>query len=103
MTKGGNITNAPHRWTAGCRLAIRSATALIGGYAAAAGLSSVAARLLPIERSEATAWTMIASFLVYALLSLWVFQEERLGRVTAVIWGGAAISVLLVLLLGPRS
>lgn len=80
----------------------RCATALVGGYAAAAGFASLLARLLPIARAEATAWGMILSFLIFAGLALWAFHEHRLARVAATIWGSALASAALVLLLGPR-
>jgi hypothetical protein len=83
-------------------MAARCATALLGGYAAAAGLCSLFARVLPVGRAEATAWGMILSFLVFAALALWAFHESRLARVTGVIWGNAALSVALLLVLGPR-
>jgi hypothetical protein len=81
----------------------RCATALIGGYAAAAAASSLLARLLPVSRPEATAWGMIVSFLIFACLGLWSFHEARLARVTSLIWGAAVLGAGLVLLLGPRS
>jgi hypothetical protein len=80
----------------------RCLTALVGGYAAASGLASLLARSLPIARVEATAWGMILSFLIYALLALWAFHESRLLRVAAVIWGSALLSVALLWLMGPR-
>lgn len=83
-------------------MAARSVTALIGGYAAAAALASLLARLLPIARVEATAWGMILSFLVYVALGLWAFHEPRLWRVAAVIWGAAALSIGTVVMLGVR-
>lgn len=80
----------------------RCATALAGGYVAAAGIASLLARLLPVARAEATAWGMILSFLIFACLALWAFHESRLTRVAIVVWGSAAISAAIVLLLGPR-
>lgn len=83
-------------------LAVRAATALLGGYAAAAALSTLAARLLPIARVEATVWAMLLSFALYAALGLWAFHEPRLGRVAAILWGGALFAAGAVLLLGMR-
>lgn len=80
----------------------RSLTALIGGYAAAAGVASLLARALPISKVEATGWGMLLSFLFFALLALWAFHESRLWRVVAVIWGSALLSFLVVWLIGPR-
>lgn len=86
------------RWA----MAARCATALVGGYAAAAGLASLVARFLPVTRVEATAWGMLLSFAIYAALALWAFAEARLWRVVAVIWGSAALSAGLVVLAGVR-
>ncbi len=86
----------------GLAMVARCATALIGGYVAASGIASLLARLLPVAKVEATAWGMVLSFLFYALLALWAFHEARLGRVTAVIWGSAIVTILAVWLMGPR-
>lgn len=80
----------------------RSLTALLGGYAAASALASLLARLLPIARAEATAWGMILSFLIFAVLALWAFYESALVRVASVIWGSAIVAGGAVFLLGVR-
>jgi hypothetical protein len=80
----------------------RAITALVGGYAAAAGLATLAARLLPIARVEATIWPMILSFLLFALIGLWSFYEARLARVAAIVWGIAVLSIGTAWLLGVR-
>jgi hypothetical protein len=82
---------------------LRCITALLGGYAAAAGIASLAARLLPLRRVETTAWSMILSFLLFTGLALWAFHERRLSRVAATIWGAALVSIAAALLLGPRA
>lgn len=84
------------------RMAARAATALFGGYAAASGLATVLARLLPGSRVEASAWAMVLSFLVFAVLGLWAFHERRLLQVAVVIWGAALLSIGAALLLGVR-
>jgi hypothetical protein len=86
----------------GWSMAGRGLTALIGGYGAAAGLATLLARLLPVERVEATAWGMILSFLFYAAFGLWAFYEPRLTRVAAAIWGTAVVAGGAALLLGVR-
>lgn len=83
-------------------MTMRAVTALVGGYAAAAGAATLLARILPIARVEATAWAMILSFLLYATLGLWAFHARRLGTVCAVIWGIAAATIGAALLLGVR-
>lgn len=83
-------------------MAARAVSALVGGYAASAGVATLAARLLPIARVEATIWGMLLSFLVFATLGLWAFHEPRLARVAAVIWGVAAASIAAAWMLGAR-
>ncbi|WP_157215654.1 iron transporter [Flavisphingomonas formosensis] len=87
----------------GWQMAARCLTALLGGYAAAAGIASLGARLLPIATAEATAWGMILSFLIFVSLGLWAFHEHRLTRIALVIWGSAAATIGAVLLIGPRA
>ncbi len=83
-------------------MAGRIVTALVGGYAAAAALATLAARLLPIDRAEATSWAMILSFPVYSGLALWCFHERRLARVALRVWGLALLAGGAAYLLGVR-
>lgn len=89
-------------WPPAMLMAARAATALVGGYAAAAGLAALLARLLPGSRVEASAWGMVLSFAVFAVLGLWAFHERRLLQVAAVIWGAALLSGGAALMLGVR-
>ena len=88
-------------WRGGA-MAARCVTALVGGYAAAAVLATLIARLLPGDRAEATAWGMTLSFLFYAVIGLWCFHEGRLARVLAAVWGIALAGGGLLWLLGVR-
>ena len=83
-------------------MAARSVTALVGGYAAAAVLATLAARLLPVDRVEATGWAMILSFLTYAAIGLWCFHEPRLARVAGFVWGVALLGGAALWWLGVR-
>ncbi len=83
-------------------MAARVVTALVGGYAAAAALATLAARLLPIDRAEATSWAMILSFAVYGGFALWSLHERRLEQVMLVVWGTALVAGSLAYLLGVR-
>ncbi|RZM20200.1 MAG: DUF3649 domain-containing protein [Sphingomonas sp.] len=83
-------------------MAFRSLTALVGGYAAAAVLATLIARLLPIAPVEATSWGMVLSFPIYAGIALWCFHEHRLLRVAAAVWGIATFGGGLLWLLGVR-
>lgn len=89
-------------WPDAARMTARAFTALVGGYAAAAGLAALLARLLPGSRVEATAWGMILSFALFAGFGLWAFHERRLRVVAPVLWGAAALSIGAVVLLGVR-
>jgi hypothetical protein len=91
-----------HGRSGGWAMGARAITALFGGYAAAAGVATLAARLLPIARVEATIWSMILSFLLFAAIGLWSFYEARLVRVAATVWGIAAFSIGTAWLLGIR-
>ncbi len=83
-------------------IAARAVTALFGGYALAAAAATLAARLLPIDRAEATAWSMTLSFLVFVAAGLWCFHEPRLARVALLVWGGAILFGGAAYLLGVR-
>lgn len=82
-------------------------TAIVGGYGFTVAAAMLTARLLPapdaIARVEATGWPMILSFLLYAGIGLWSLHEVRLGRVSAVVWGGAIAMAVLLKLLGVRA
>lgn len=97
-----NDRSATARARSGRALAGRGFTAVIGGYAAAAAASALAARLLPITRLEATLWAMLASFLVYAGFALWAFRARSVTRVMGVTWGVAAVCGGALFLLGTR-
>lgn len=83
-------------------MVVRCVTALIGSYAAAAALAALLARLLPIDRAEATGWALILSVLLYAVIGLWCFHETRLSRVGGWVWGTALVGGALLWLLGVR-
>ncbi|GAM00461.1 hypothetical protein [Sphingomonas parapaucimobilis] len=88
-------------------MAWRWITAIVGGYGFAVAAAMLTARLLPAPdataRVEATGWPMILSFLLYAGVGLWSLHEARLGRVSAVIWGGALAMAVALKLLGVRA
>ncbi len=87
---------------AAAAMLVRCATAFLGGYALAAALATLVARLLPLARVEATVWGMIPAFFVYAAAGLWCFHEPRLARVVAGIWGLALLAGAAIWLLGVR-
>ncbi|KQN93741.1 hypothetical protein ASE95_02095 [Sphingomonas sp. Leaf231] len=82
---------------------LRCFTALLGGYALTAAVATLVARLLPIERVEATVWAMVPSFLLYAVVALWCFHEPRALRAATWVWGSALVVGLTLWLLGVRT
>lgn len=80
----------------------RALTALVGGYAAAAALATLGARLLPVARVEATLWAMLAALPLYAAIGLWCFHEPRLARVAGAVWGTALLAGGAAWALGVR-
>jgi hypothetical protein len=84
-------------------LGIRAITAIIGGYALTAALTSLIARLLPGARSEASAWALNISFVVYVAILLWVFTSRELPRTVGIIWGGALLLTGVLWLAGARA
>jgi hypothetical protein len=80
----------------------RCFTALVGGYVSASALASLAARIMPVSRVEATVWAMLLAFLLFAIAGLWAFHEACLRTVAAAIWGSAIASIALTVMLGTR-
>jgi hypothetical protein len=74
-------------------LVSRITAALVGGYALAA-LASMATLALPIARTEAVLWGMLASFVVYACAVIWVFAVRSAWRA----WTGLAFAAAPLLL-----
>ena len=106
MLMGRAGSGAARRWRirpAAWAMTARCLTAFLGNYAFAATAASLAARPLPIARVEATAWAMILSFLLYAIVGLWCFAEAQLARVAGVVWGGALLMGAAVWWIGVRS
>ena len=91
-----------HIRVAALAMVARCFTAFFGGYALAALVATLVARLLPIARVEATVWAMIPGFLFYAVAGLWCFHEPRLARVAGGVWGAAILAGAAVWLLGVR-
>lgn len=89
-------------WPGVVHMSARALTAFLGGYAAAAALCALLARLLPGSPEEASAWGMILSFLLFAGLGLWAFHERRLVLVASVLWGAALLAGGAMMLLGTR-
>lgn len=80
------------------RLWARGLLALIGGYAVAAAWADGLARLLPGNPADSALVATMASFVVYALASIWVYAARSTVRavmgLTAAIVLGAAPAAL---------
>lgn len=70
-------------------LVSRIVAALFGGYALAA-LFSVAALVLPMEKTQAVFTGMLGSFIVYTLAVIWVFAVRSATRA----WVGLLVAGL---------
>jgi hypothetical protein len=62
-------------------VASRILAAVIGGYALTSGLAVLLALLLPVSKSEATQASTMLSFIIYAVVVLWIFAARSITRV----------------------
>ncbi len=72
-------------------VAARATAGVLGGYVVTALAASLAARHLPLAPSEAVTTTILASFLVYAVIVLAVFSAKSTLKVWLWIGGASAI------------
>jgi hypothetical protein len=63
----------------------RVCAALFGGYAAAAALSALLARLLPLSRASATTTALLLTALLYLGAILWAFAAKSPSRAWTVL------------------
>jgi hypothetical protein len=84
-------------------LASRVATAIVGGYALTAIVTSLIARLLPGAKSDASAWALNISFALYAAILLWAFTSRRPARTAVIVCGGSLLLAGLLRGLGPHA
>ncbi|MFT4253517.1 MAG: hypothetical protein QM608_13640 [Caulobacter sp.] len=81
-----------------CDLVARVVLAMLGAYAVMAACTMLLARLLPVQRLDASLWATIVSFAVYAALVVWVFAARsalRAGLVLAAIGLAAGLGAWL--------
>ncbi|AHE53152.1 hypothetical protein [Sphingomonas sanxanigenens] len=71
----------------GVSMAARIA-AIPGGYLLVSLICACLARLLPVDRVEAVTVSMLISFLLYALILLWVFAARSVVKLW--LWMAAA-------------
>ncbi len=82
----------------GLDIGLRVAVALFGGYAAMAACTVLLARLWPGQRLDASLWSTLLSFAIYAALVVWTFAARtalRAGVVVAMIGFAAALGAAL--------
>ena len=81
----------------GLDVALRVAIAMLGGYAAMAACTMLLARVWPADRLDATLWSTMLSFGLYAGLVVWAFAARsalRAGLVVAGIGLAAALGAV---------
>lgn len=88
------MLSIPAPWSERLGIVSRALAAIVGGYALAALCSVALALLLPLARSEAVTWGMLASFAVYAGAALWAFAASTAARA----WGGLALALAVAAL-----
>lgn len=80
----------------------RITAAVFGGYAFSAALIALLAVLMPVAgmaRGEAALLASMLGFLIYLVALIWAFAERSVGRVWAVLPGGAVLAYALMRLL----
>ncbi|CAA0119571.1 hypothetical protein [Zhongshania aliphaticivorans] len=78
----------------------RVLAAVVGGYALASSAMVLLALLWPLPKAEAVAASTMLSFLLYALIIIWIFTVKRLKTVwLGLIFSTAVCSGLSWLLL----
>ena len=75
----------------GWDVAVRVILAIPGAYATTAACTMLLARTIPAARLDATLWSTITSFGIYAALVMWVFAASNALRAGLVL---LAIGVL---------
>lgn len=64
---------------------MRLVAAALGGYLLSSGAAIVLALLLPGNRADAVVWAVLCSYLLYALVIIWVFAQRSLANVWLVL------------------
>ncbi len=62
-------------------ITMRSALAILGGYAFTYAFTAALARLLPLSAADALVVATLPAFLVYTIALLWAFAARDLRRV----------------------
>lgn len=75
-------------------IVMRSALAILGGYAFTYALTAALARLLPLSPADALVVATLPTFLVYTVAILWAFAARDLWRVCC----GALLALPLALI-----
>ena len=86
------------KWRDGLDVALRVAIAMLGGYGATAACTMLLARVWPASRLDASLWSTILSFALYAGLVVWTFAASsalRAGLVVAAIGLAAGLGAAL--------
>ncbi|WP_417780180.1 iron transporter [Stutzerimonas xanthomarina] len=86
-----SVSQSKSAWS---EIAIRTALAILGGYAFTYAFTAALAQLLPVDRVDALTTASLLSFVVYLVFILWAFAAASLRRV--LIGLGAALPLLAI-------
>ncbi len=92
-------TTALFSWRQGLSITCRVLVAVFGGYAFSAALVALLALILPqvgMPKSEAVVLASMLGFLIYLVVLIWAFAEQRLWKVWLCLGAGTAMALLLV-------
>lgn len=80
MKTAGVVRGRTSGKTKGWDVATRVVLAIPGAYAVMAACTMLLARLIPAARLDATLWSTIVAFGIYAALVVWVFAASTALR-----------------------
>ena len=86
---------ARYRWAVAARVLL----AAVGGYILSSLLLIILATLWPLPQAQALAAATLLSFLIYALIIIWVFSAKHLGKLCLNFGAATLITAAVVYLL----
>ncbi|AHL76295.1 iron transporter [Stutzerimonas stutzeri] len=73
-----SVSQSRNAWP---EIAIRTALAILGGYAFTYAFTAALAQVLPLDKVDALAISSLLSFVIYLAFILWAFAAASLKRV----------------------
>jgi len=89
--------SARYRWM----VASRILAAAVGGYALTSAATVLVSLLWPMPQAQAVGATTMLSFILYAIIIIWVFAAKNLRRIWATIVTSTVVCSALAWLLLP--